>query len=69
MNALRPIHIQLALTALSEGAQAIRAGQTDAGLRLIEHGGQYLQQFLDRPEIVKGAVARAHAVLRARGRL
>lgn len=62
---LRPIHITLAMSAVREGAALIRAGQTEAGLRLIEHGERYLSEFLETPDVVRNAVARANAVLRS----
>lgn len=40
---LRPLQINLVLSALREGSQSIRDGRTDEGLRLIEHGADYLK--------------------------
>lgn len=61
---LRPTHVMLALSSYREGIKLIRSGQTDAGLRLIEHGADYLQQFIETPDIVRDAVARANATPR-----
>lgn len=40
---LRPLQISLVLSALREGSESIRSGRTDEGLRLIEHGADYLK--------------------------
>lgn len=41
---LRPLTLQLVLSALREGSQSIRDGRPDEGLRLIEHGAQFLAE-------------------------
>lgn len=40
--------LALGLSAINEGVKAIRSGKTDAGIRLVEHGEQYLAAFLPK---------------------
>lgn len=44
------LSLRIALTAIREGHDIIRSGQTEPGLRLIAHGADYLQTFLPTPE-------------------
>lgn len=41
---MRPLSLQLALSAIHEGLNAIRDGKTAEGVRLIEHGAEYLKE-------------------------
>lgn len=41
---MRPAQLALALSALHEGSHSIRNGRTEEGLRLIEHGAEYLKE-------------------------
>lgn len=48
MTALSPLSLSLALSAIRSGIETVRNGQTEAGLRLVEHGADYLEPFLPK---------------------
>lgn len=52
---LSPLNLSIALSAIIEGVKAVRSGQTEEGLRLIEHAVEYLEKFLPNGEQQKDA--------------
>lgn len=47
---IAPLNLALTLTLIREGEKLIASGQTEAGLRVIGFGADYLQSFLPPPE-------------------
>lgn len=47
---LTPLALRLALSGINAGLETAKSGQTDAGLRLIEHAAEYLASFIPTTE-------------------
>lgn len=43
---IRPVSLQLALSAICDGSEIVKSGRTEDGLRLIGYAAEYLEGLL-----------------------